>query len=218
MTTCLLVVDVQEGLNHPTYYGSSRSNPSFDSNLNKLLAAFRAAAAANPSAFTVIHVHHHSRWPESPLHLINSPAGVGAMACSKPDGDELVLTKDVNSAFIGTPLESVLKERGVTRLVIVGLTMEHCVTTTTRMAKNLGVTDRVDSASGKKVEGEVILVEDAVAAFGAGKFDAQTIHDVHIESIRNEFANIMSTEGVVVAMVPPSLRRETFSTGWLTQQ
>ncbi|KAI8814027.1 putative isochorismatase family hydrolase [Cladochytrium replicatum] len=200
MTTCLLVVDVQEGLNHPTYYGSSRSNPSFVSNLSRLIAAFRSAATAKPSSFTIIHVHHHSRWPESPLHLINNPAGVAPMACSKPEADELVLTKDVNSAFIGTQLEAVLKERGVTRLVIVGLTMEHCVTTTTRMAKNLGVTDTVDAVSGKKVEGEVILVEDAVAAFGLGKFDPQTIHEVHVESIRNEFANIMSTEDVVGAI------------------
>ncbi|KAI8800644.1 putative isochorismatase family hydrolase [Cladochytrium replicatum] len=200
MYTCLLVIDVQEGVNHPTYYGTSRSNPSFESNTSKLLAAFRAADSSKHQAFTIIHVHHHSRFPDSPLHLTNNPAGVAAMACSKPEGDELILIKNVNSAFVGTGLEDVLKSRGVTRLVIVGLATQNTISTTVRMAKCLGVTDTVDPATGEVVEGELILVEDGVAAFNAGKYDAQTVQDVHVEALRDEYARIMSTEEVISAI------------------
>ncbi len=67
----------------------------------------------------------------------------------KPLEDELVLTKTVNSAFIGTSLEAILREQSVSRLIIAGLTTPHCVSTTIRMATNLGFS--------------VTLAEDATA-------------------------------------------------------
>ena len=56
----------------------------------------------------------------------------------KPMNNEPVIKKNVNSAFIGTSLQEQIDKAGVTHLVIVGLTKDHCVSTTTRMAGNLG--------------------------------------------------------------------------------
>jgi len=68
-----------------------------------------------------------------------------------------------------------------------------------RMAGNLGV---CDGRGGEK--GEVILVEDATACWKKNQefpFDAETIHAVHVDSLR-EFASIAKTGEV------ETLRRE----------
>jgi hypothetical protein len=68
------------------------------------------------------------------------------------------------------------------------------VSTTVRMAGNL---DICDAPEGKK--GEVILVEDAVACWKKTEdfpFDAEVIHAVHVDSLR-EFASIAKTWDVV---------------------
>ena len=57
---------------------------------------------------------------------------------AQPLDGEPVITKDVNSAFIGTDLEARLREQGVEAVALVGLTTDHCVSTTARMAANLG--------------------------------------------------------------------------------
>ena len=85
---------------------------------------------------TDIHIQHCSVEPGSPL----SPEHPGCQF--KPEAipieGEPVFKKTVNSAFIGTELESHLKDNGIEHIVIVGLTTDHCVSTTTRMAGNLG--------------------------------------------------------------------------------
>ena len=57
----------------------------------------------------------------------------------QPLPGEVVIQKFVNSAFIGTNLEEQLEDK-CNAVVVVGLTTNHCVETTTRMAGNLGFT------------------------------------------------------------------------------
>lgn len=64
------------------------------------------------------------------------------------------------------------------------------------MAANLGVTDRTDAA-GVLHKGEVVLVDDATATFNRGKWDAETIHEVEVASLGEEFATIVKTEDVL---------------------
>lgn len=60
---------------------------------------------------------------------------------AQPLEGEAVVTKGVNSGFIGTELEAMIRQRGIRTLVIGGITTDQCVSTTTRMAANLGVCD-----------------------------------------------------------------------------
>lgn len=190
--TALILIDIQDAFTDTRYWGPSRSNPSFEKNSSLLLNKYRSLAASS-TQHRVIHVIHSSVHPESPLHASKPTYAVQAFAT--PLKDETVIVKSVNSGFIGTNLEEVLRGHfggKAGRLWLIGLTTDHCVSTTTRMASNLGVADGVD---GKK--GDIILVEDATAAWKKGEgdqyFDAETVHKVNVESLRNEFAIIAKT-------------------------
>ena len=183
--TALLIIDVQQGFNHPTHWGSSRSNPAFEKNLEKLLEHFRAA---KPTPL-IIHVQHHSLLETSPLHP--SSAGLAFQPYSAPQEGETVITKNENSAFIGTNLESFLREHKITKLFACGLTTDQCVSTTVRMAANLHVCDF------EGAKGEVVLVGDATAAYGYQEISGEMIHKVHEATLRQEFCRVVSTEDAI---------------------
>lgn len=68
------------------------------------------------------------------------------------------------------------------------------------MAANLGVADvEVEGADGEKRtdKGDVVLIEDATAAWKkpGGEWDAEVVHKVHVESLR-EFVRIAETADV----------------------
>jgi nicotinamidase-related amidase len=120
--------------------------------------------------------------------------------------------KHVNSAFIGTGLECYLKEHGIRQLIVAGITTDHCVSTSVRMAANLGVVDLYpegkpvlngDGSQGKAVpvdEGRIVLVGDATATWAKGGFDAETVHAVTLASLDGEFADVMATEQVIASL------------------
>ena len=105
----------------------------------------------------------------------------------EPITSEPVFQKMVNSAFIGTNLETYLRTNQICHLVVVGLTLPHCVSTTTRMAANLGF--------------EVTLLADATASFTLSNKNGQaispeTIHEINLLSLQDEFAQILTTERI----------------------
>ena len=177
--TALLLIDVQKGLNEG-YFAGERNNPQAVSNIAKLLQHWRGKQRP------VIHVQHCSTEPESPLR--EGQPGNDFMEEAKPTDDEPVFKKNVNSAFIGTELEAYLRSAGIKSIVIVGLTTEHCVSTSTRMAGNLGF--------------DVKLVSDATAAnphlgIDGNTIDAETIHQVNLASLNGEFCTVLTCDDVV---------------------
>lgn len=176
--TALLIIDVQKGFDASAW--GKRNNLDAEKNIQRLLEFWRSQNRP------VIHVQHSSKNPQSTLYPENP--GWHFKSEAIPKLDEPVFHKDVNSAFIGTDLEKHLIERSIRNLVIVGLTTDHCVSTTTRMASNLGF--------------EVFLVADATATFGktginGEKYEPEIIHMVHLASLNGEFCQVISTESLL---------------------
>ena len=120
----LIVIDVQIGFDDESW--GKRNNEMAESNIARLLDTWRS------NKMPIVHVKHDSSNKESPLHPANDGNKYKSIAI--PRNGEIQITKTVNSAFIGTDLEKILLDMEVNRLVIVGLTTDHCVSTTTRMA------------------------------------------------------------------------------------
>ncbi|OQE39812.1 hypothetical protein PENCOP_c006G04193 [Penicillium coprophilum] len=212
--TALILIDNQSAFCDPkavSHWGTTRSNPNYETNIQALLSAFRVARSSYPTPLEVIHIFHSSTTPGSPLHPSN-PGGIRPLDFATPASDrsETIFWKSVNSSFIGTELEAHLREKGFRQLIIAGLTTDHCVSTTVRMAANLGVVDRYlgngpvrlrsDGTHENDVQvekGRIVLVEDATATFGKAGIDAETVHKVSVASLDGEFADVFSTEEVI---------------------
>ncbi len=175
----LVVIDVQKGFNQPIW--GKRNNPHAEKQMLTLIEEWRK------QDYPIIHVQHASKNPDSPLHPANP--GFQFQEGFGPNEDEYFIRKSVNSCFIGTELDSYLKANGYETLVIVGLTTNHCVSTTVRMAGNLGY--------------RVYVVHDATACFeresydGVTRYDAETVHQLALASLHGEFGEVVSTEQVL---------------------
>jgi nicotinamidase-related amidase len=175
----LLLIDIQTGFDAPDL--GARNNPGAEAAAGRLLDAWRQRG------WPVFHVRHLSLEPGSPL--TSARGGTDFKPEVSPLPGEPVIEKTVNSAFIGTDLEVRLREAGVTDLVIAGLTTPHCVSTTTRMAANLGF--------------GVTLAHDACASFavnadmtwlpGAAPLDAEAAHRTALAHLHGEFARVTDT-------------------------
>jgi nicotinamidase-related amidase len=168
----LIVVDVQRAMDDPDR--GRRNNPEAEANIARALGAWRESSAP------IVHVRHEE--PDSGFG--RGTPGFEFKPEAEPLEGEHVITKNVNSAFIGTDLEARLRDDGVETVAIVGLTTDHCVSTTVRMAANLGF--------------ETWLLSDATATFDrAGPdgevLDADLIHRVALTSLHEEFAEVLDT-------------------------
>lgn len=179
--TVLLIIDVQKGFDEPVW--GKRNNPDAEENIARLLTAWRRTNRP------IFHVQHLSLSPNSPLRATH--LGHAIKDAVKPQDGEPLFQKHVNSAFIGTDLEQQLREHGYDTLIIVGLTTPHCVSTTTRMAGNLGF--------------QTFIVSDATAAFDVvghdgRQYTAQEIHDVSLATVNGEFATVVATQKLLDAL------------------
>ena len=181
----LLLIDVQQGFDEPKW--GARNNPQAESRIAALLRAWREAS------WPVIHVQHMSVTPGSPLQP-GSPGNAIKPEAAPREGEPL-FQKNVNSAFIGTDLEGYLREHGIAGLAIVGLTTDHCVSTTARMAANLGF--------------GVTVVEDATATFertgpDGVHYSADMMHRLALASLHGEFAEVRSTDELLATVRRPA--------------
>ena len=173
----LILIDIQKGFANIEYWGGQRNNPDAEFRAGELLSVWRE------NDLPVFHVQHCSTNPSSPLH--ETHAGNQFNDLVIPKEGESIIKKNVNSAFIGTDLQAQLDHAKITTLVIAGLTTDHCISTTTRMAGNLGY--------------ETFLVAAATATFdkkgiNGQIFPAELIHQTALASLDKEFATIITID------------------------
>jgi nicotinamidase-related amidase len=178
--TALIIIDVQKGFDDPSW--GRRNNPHAEENIAKLLQAWRETNRP------IFHIQHVSLEPNSPLRA--GQVGNEIKEIVSPKVVEPLIQKNVNSAFIGTGLEARLSELNCSSLIITGLTTNHCVSTTARMAGNLGF--------------DTYVVSDATATFDRvghdGKlYKAEDVHAISLANLHQEFATIVETDRIIRA-------------------
>src|SRR5665213_3364348 len=181
--TALIVVDVQRAFDQWEAGGKRRNNPDAVARIVDLLAAFRQRRAP------IFHVRHQGTRPTS--SFLPEGSGYPVKDEAREQQGEPVIVKRVNSAFIGTDLESRLRAAQIRTLVICGDTTNHCVETTTRMAGNLGFDAR--------------LVRDATWTFDRTGPDgdahsAEDIHAMTLSNLNSEFARIVTAAEAIAAL------------------
>ena len=173
----LLLVDIQKAFLEKDYPGLIRNNEHAEFICGKILKKWRTLD------LPIIHVRHSSTNPESKLY--KSRPGFEFNDYVTPLETEMVLTKEVNSAFIGTNLENILIKSHIDTLVIVGMTTNHCISTTVRMSGNLGfdtylISDSTACYNTKGINGEII--------------DCNTIYNSALASLQEEFATVIDSK------------------------
>ena len=170
----LLPIDMQQAFDAPPW--PRRWNEQVDANGLALLAAWRAAGRP------IIHVRHDS--VQAGSSLASGTPGNAFRPGFGPEGDEPLLTKSVNSAFIGTDLDLQLKRLGARHVVTFGISTDMCVSTTVRTGANMGW--------------DMILVPDACDCFDlpdgrGGTVSAEEIQRAHVATLAVEFCRTLST-------------------------
>jgi nicotinamidase-related amidase len=178
MSRTLVVIDVQRAFDDPAW--GARNNPQAEARVADALAGWRAAR------LPIVHVRHASADPEG--LFVPGTSAFEFKPEAQPLPNEPVITKHVNSSFIGTDLEARLRDAGTESLALVGLTTDHCCSTTARMAGNLGF--------------DTWVLEDAMATFdrhspSGDLFPADLVHRTALASLHGEFANVLSTAGAL---------------------
>jgi len=172
----LILMDIQKGFDDIEYWGGQRNNPEAEENASKLLELWRKCS------LPIYHVQHCSTNPNS--RLAPGKPGNAFKEIVLPVEGEPIIRKNVNSAFIGTDLKQQLEKSGIRKVVIIGLTTDHCVSTTARMAANYGF--------------DTYVIYDATATFNKKGFkgelySAELIHNTALASLSGEFATILKT-------------------------
>lgn len=177
--SALLVVDIQDSFKATPSRWERRNNPRFEENVDRLIQAWRGAG------LPVIFVLHTDPDPgfetTSPFFKL--------MDFLEPLPGEPVILKNTRNAFTSTNLQEVLREKGVERLVVTGISTEQCCETTTRVAADLGF--------------DVDFVTEATRTFPIT--DAATGEVMSTDEIvrrtemvlRGRFARIATVEGLV---------------------
>jgi nicotinamidase-related amidase len=158
-STALLVIDMQRDFVDPGGFGEALGNDV--SLLGRAVAPTRRVLdAARAVGMLVIHTREGHRPDLSdcpPAKLargrlangIGDPGPMGRILVRgeyghdivdtlKPLADEPVVDKPGKGAFYATDLEAMLRNRGITSLVVTGVTAEVCVQTTVREANDRG--------------------------------------------------------------------------------
>lgn len=182
--TALILIDVQLGLDDARL--GARSNPAAEQNMARLLHEWRRLGQP------IFHIQHMSTEPNSPLRPELPGNAIKPEVAPLPG--EPIIQKQVNCAFIGTDLQERLRDQGIQSLLFVGLTAEHCVSTSARVAGDLGY--------------EVVVAADATASHECFSYDgthipAETVQAVALANLHREFATVRMTADILRSVSNP---------------
>lgn len=175
--TALILVDLQLAVDDPRWAKHGpRNNPGAEQAAAALLARWRRLG------WPIVHIRHDSTEPDSTY----KPGGPGHEFKPEvaPAAGETVIAKQVNSAFIGTALQSHLRDIDAPALVILGVITNNSLEATVRNAGNLGHA--------------VVVPEDACFTYGwkdlRGKvWAAEDVHALSLANLDGEYATVTSS-------------------------
>jgi nicotinamidase-related amidase len=128
-STALIVIDVQKGFDDSEYWGE-RNNPECEDNIGRLIDAWR------DHGWPVVFVRHDSQGIGSPLRAGTPGNAFKDVITGTPD---LLVSKSVHSAFLGTPdLGAWLAEHEIAGIAVCGIQTNMCCETTARVGSDLG--------------------------------------------------------------------------------
>ena len=96
-----------------------------------------------------------------------------------PAASDIGLIKHRYSAFIGTELDEILKERGIENLIMTGITSNVCVESTAR--------------DGYMYDYRIAFVSDCTGTY------SQTLHDASLENIKRSFGVVVTSDELIEA-------------------
>lgn len=137
-----------------------------------------------------------ARENELPVVFVQHDGGPGDLLQPGRDGwalcpelgvlpSDIIVRKDACDSFFDTSLESVLRERGIQRLIVAGCMTEYCVDTSVRRAVSLGF--------------DVTLAADAHGTWNSPTLNADQVIDHH-----NRLLDQFSAGHAAVTVAPAS--------------
>ena len=177
-SAALLIIDLQKAIDAP--YWGPRNNPDCERTVATLLERWRATRRP------VYHIKHDSTEQRS-AYRPGQP-GNDFKDEVRPRTGEPVITKRVNSAFIGTGLAALLEDASHGPLVITGVLTNNSVEATVRMGGNLGfeiyvVSDGCFAVDKKTLDGRLYRAED--------------VHALSLANMSGEYAAIVDSAWVM---------------------
>src|SRR5690625_1158357 len=176
MSTALIVIDIQND-----YFPNGKMelvNPDkAAANAAKVIEWFRQNNKDN-----IFHVQHIASDPALGFFLPDTE-GSEIHETVLPLEHENTITKHFPNSFLKTDLESKLREKGITKVIVVGMMTHLCIDATVRAAVDLGY--------------ETTLIEDACATMELSYQDkvvpAEQVHYAFVSALNGMYANVISS-------------------------
>ncbi|MEK4084423.1 cysteine hydrolase family protein [Psychrobacillus sp. FSL K6-1415] len=177
MSTALIIVDIQND-----YFPKGNmelSNPEkAAANAAKVLEWFRKNNKEN-----IFHIQHIAADPALGF-FISDTVGAEIHETVQPLENESIIIKHFPNSFLKTELESQLKEKRITKVVVVGMMTHMCIDATVRAAVDLGY--------------ETTLIEDACAtrdlSYEGKVVPADQVHYAFVGALNGMYCAVESTE------------------------